>query len=115
MATKLPRSLSPRMIAPAALVLFAVVLLIVIASSLGGGGSGTDKPDATRLSRTNRPARERGAAGSLAGRRTYVVKPGDTLARIAERTGVAIERLLALNPTIDPQTLVTGQRIKLRE
>jgi hypothetical protein len=115
MATKLPRSLSPRMIAPAALVLFALVLLIVIASSLGGGGSGTGKPDATRSSRTSRPAHERGATGTLAGRRTYVVKPGDTLARIAELTGVAIERLLALNPTIDPQALVTGQRIKLRE
>ena len=42
------------------------------------------------------------------------MKPGDTLAGIAERTGVAIDRLIALNPSVDPQALVTGQRIKLR-
>jgi LysM repeat protein len=116
MATKLPRSLSPRMIAPAALVLFAIVLLIVIAGSLGGSGSGGEQRGAaTRSSQTNRPVRERGTTGTTEVRRTYVVKPGDTLARIAERTGVSIERLVALNPTIDPQALVTGQRIKLRE
>jgi hypothetical protein len=116
MATKLPRSLSPRMIAPAALVVFAIVLLIVIASSLGGGGGGGDERGAaTRSSQSNRSVRERGTTGTTQNRRSYVVKPGDTLARIAERTGVSIDRLLALNPTIDPQSLVTGQRIKLRE
>ena len=113
---KLPSSLSPRVIAVAALVLFALVLLIVIASSLDGGSSGVDrKGSATRPSRANRSARERGATGTTVGGRTYVVKPGDTLATIAERTAVPIDRLLALNPTIDPQALVTGQRIKLRE
>lgn len=116
MATKLPSSLSPRVIAPAALVLFAVVLLVVIASSLGGGSSGADKRGAvTQPSRVNRSPRERGATGTTVGRRTYVVKPGDTLATIAERTGVPIDRVIALNPTLDPQALVTGQRIKLRE
>ena len=43
-----------------------------------------------------------------------MVKTGDTLAGIAQRTGVPIERLQALNPNLDPQTLVSGQRIKLR-
>jgi LysM repeat protein len=104
------------MIAPAALVLFAVVLLIVIAGSLGGGSSGADKQGAvTHSSRANRSARDSGATGTTIGRRTYVVKAGDTLATIAERTGVQIDRLLSLNPTIDPQALVKGQRIKLRE
>jgi LysM repeat protein len=118
MATKLPSSLSPRMIAPAALVLFAVVLLIVIAASLGGGSSGADKRDAvTQQSRETRtrPRTERGATGTEAGRRTYVVKPGDTLGKIAAQTEVPIDRLIAINPSVDPHALVTGQRIKLRE
>jgi LysM repeat protein len=44
-----------------------------------------------------------------------VVKAGDTLVKIADSTGVPIEELLSLNPSIDPQGLVTGQRVKLRE
>jgi LysM repeat protein len=118
MATKLPSSLSPRMIAPAALVLFAIVLLIVIAVSLGGGSSGADRRDTvTRQSRASptRSRPERGATGAQSGRRTYVVRSGDTLAKIAAQTGVPIDRLLAINPSVDPHALVTGQRIKLRE
>jgi LysM repeat protein len=116
MATKLPSSLSPRMIAPAALVLFAIVLGIVIVSSLVGGGSGSESRDAvTRQSHEKGQSPRRGTTGAAVGRRTYVVRPGDTLARIAEQTGIAIDRLIALNPSVDPQALVTGQRIKLRE
>jgi LysM repeat protein len=119
MATKLPSSLSPRMIAPAALVLFAIVLLIVIAASLGDEDSDADRRGTvTRQSRDSRETRtspERGATGAVTARRTYVVRSGDTLAKIAAQTGVAIDRLIAINPSVDPQGLVTGQRIKLRE
>ncbi|MEA2351873.1 MAG: LysM domain, partial [Thermoleophilaceae bacterium] len=44
----------------------------------------------------------------------YVVKTGDTLGSIAQKTGVPVEKLQELNPTLDPQALVSGQRIKLR-
>jgi LysM repeat protein len=115
MATKL-RSVSPRMIAPAALALFAVLLLIVIALSVGGGGSSNGKSgDAASKSRQSQSGTRPEVKGTALGRKTYVVKPGDTLGSIAERTGVPIERLLALNPSVDPQALVSGQRIKLRE
>ena len=46
---------------------------------------------------------------------TYTVKTGDTLGGIAEKTGVSVERLQELNPELDPQALVAGQKIKLRE
>jgi LysM repeat protein len=43
------------------------------------------------------------------------VKSSDTsLDSIARKTGVPTDRLLSLNPALDPQTLVPGQRIKLR-
>jgi LysM repeat protein len=45
---------------------------------------------------------------------SYVVKRGDALSVIAERTGVEEDRLKELNPDLDPLTLVPGQRIKLR-
>ena len=43
----------------------------------------------------------------------YIVRAGDNLFTIASRTGVPIETLRALNPTADPQSLVTGQHIRL--
>jgi LysM repeat protein len=47
-------------------------------------------------------------------RRTYTVKPGDTPSGIAEKTGVPLATLQRLNPTLDPQTLSPGQKIRLR-
>jgi LysM repeat protein len=46
-------------------------------------------------------------------RRTYVVKAGDTLSAISIKTGVSLERIQALNPKLDSQSLQTGQRVKL--
>ncbi len=43
-----------------------------------------------------------------------MVKSGDILTTIAERTGVSVARILELNRDIDPQALVAGQQIKLR-
>jgi LysM repeat protein len=44
----------------------------------------------------------------------YVVKSGDSLTSIASKTGVAITTLEALNPKVDPNSLQTGQRVRLR-
>ncbi len=46
--------------------------------------------------------------------RYYFVKRGDALARIAEKTGVPLSRLIELNRGIRPDSVVPGQRIKLR-
>ena len=46
--------------------------------------------------------------------RVYVVKRGDALAEISQRTGIDEDRLMALNPTLDPLALVPGERIRLR-
>jgi ABC-type transporter Mla subunit MlaD len=107
-----------RMLAPASLALFALVLLVVVVASLGGDGSGSSSSDSRTTSERPTPTRTTGQRrpdGAAVARRVYVVKPGDTLAQIAQQTEVPIERLIALNPTADPQSLVTGQRIKLRE
>ncbi len=105
------------MLAPASLGLFAVVLLIVIAASVGGGSDSGDRDGdgASPGTRNAQPATERRGAESSADRRVYRVRSGDTLAGIADRTEVSLARLLELNPSIDPQGLVTGQRIRLRE
>jgi LysM repeat protein len=87
-----------------------VIAVIVVISSAGGGGSGA----------SNSPARTRTPAGSSAGPRplhtpaAYIVKNGDTLTSIAHKTGVSVVRIQALNPKVDPQILISGQRLKLR-
>jgi LysM repeat protein len=105
-----------RVLAPASLVVFAIALLVVVALSVSGGddrgssqsaaGARTTKQSQSRSGR--QPARQ-----AVRPRRFYTVKPGDNLATIAEQTGVQLDQLRALNPTLDPQGLVSGQRVKL--
>jgi LysM repeat protein len=104
----MPDRRSARLLAPLALVVFALVLVIVI-SSAGGGGSKSSTTKRKRTTITTTRARP------PAKPRSYIVSSSDTsLDSIARKTGVATDRLLALNPALDPQTLVPGQRIKLR-
>ncbi len=44
----------------------------------------------------------------------YTVQPNDTLTSISQLTGVPVATLQALNPTINVNSLQTGQRIRLR-
>jgi LysM repeat protein len=41
------------------------------------------------------------------------VKSGDNLSSVAEKTGLSVEKLEALNPKLDAQSLQVGQKIKL--
>jgi LysM repeat protein len=45
--------------------------------------------------------------------RTYTVKEGDTLDQIALDFNTTVERLLALNPDIEPTELRPGQRLRV--
>lgn len=106
-------SSSARIFAPAALAICAVAVLIVIGGSLGGGddssGGGNSAADTTSqqtAGTTTTPAKRQPA--------TYTVKSGDTLGAIAETTGVSVETIQELNPELDPQALIAGQKIQLR-
>jgi hypothetical protein len=110
-----------RLLAPAALAVFAIAFLIVVIASLGGDGdaSTSERPAAaSERERDSRGARQRREPRTVtrdnSERRFYVVRAGDNLALIAEKTGVTLEQLRLLNPDLDPQGLVTGQRVRLR-
>jgi LysM repeat protein len=108
-----------RWLAPLALVAAVVAVLFVIQSSTGESDSGDDTPDAPQERReasdTTTGTTARTTTNAAPERRTYTVRPGDTLALIAERTGVTVETLLELNPDIDPNSLTVGEKIKLTE
>jgi spore germination protein YaaH len=50
----------------------------------------------------------------FARKRFYFVQPGDNLTSIARKTGTALTTLEAMNPNLDPNSLQTGQRLRLR-
>ena len=115
-----------RFLAPLGLITFIVVLFMI----LGSYGTGSDGSSSSRGEDDAAPARTEPAnAGDgdsgrplparqrrqRAGRSVYIVKTGDTLGNISEKAGVTVESIQELNPEVDPQALVAGQRIKLRE
>ena len=102
-----PNRTPARLIAPLALALVAVLVFVVISGSGGSSNSGGGKTTAGKTE--TQPAKVKVT------KRTYTVKTGDTLGGIAVATGIEVETLQELNPELDPQALVTGQKIKLRE
>jgi LysM repeat protein len=109
MPERRPRS-PLRFLAPLALVVVAIAVVVVVGSSSTGDD---DKADGSRTTTADRNARTDTTPRRI--RANYTVQTGDTLGAIAEKTGVSVERLQELNPELDPQALVSGQRIKLRE
>lgn len=111
------RSRLVRLLAPVALLLAALALVLVLMSSDVShdddeGGAGDRTAETARA--TTGTAAGGDAEDDAPTAATYRVRAGDTLAGIAERTGVELEELQQLNPELDPQALVAGQRIKLR-
>ena len=110
------RSSNPgRILAPLALAVCAIAFFAVVLGSGNGDGEGRGERPAKERTGTNRKQSSRSRRRPGARATTYTVKTGDTLAGIAGKTGVPVERLQELNPELDPQALVSGQTIRLRE
>jgi hypothetical protein len=105
-----------RLLAPLALIAVAVVVAAMV---LGSGVVGDDDNGDNNAATSDLPAAtdRTSTAGRRAnrGRATYTIKANDTLSGIAAQHGTTVERLQELNPELDPQGLVAGQKIKLRE
>ena len=111
------RRSSARLLAPIALLAFALAFFLVIVGSDTSDDSDNGRDRAGQRSETGSgtttTATDDGEPRPTA--RFYTVKTGDTLAAIAETVGVPVDTLLELNPDLDPQALVSGQKIRLRE
>ena len=108
-------SSTARWLAPVALVGAVVALIVVVSSGGGGSDDSGAAPAATQTTRTTRTVAQATTTTTTtsATRRTYVVQEGDVLSAIAEKTGVPLDRIEALNPDVDAQSLHAGQKIKL--
>jgi LysM repeat protein len=95
-----------RALALLALIAALVLVVVVIVTSSGGSDNGDDGGDGKAdVSKVGRKAVRKGV---------WVVQPGDTLGKISVKTGIDETTLLQLNPDLDPQALLEGQRIALR-
>ena len=86
----------------------AVVLVVVAVATSGGGSSGGGNSGHAQKSRVTKAGRQALHKG------VWIVQSGDTLGAISLKTGIDVDTLLQLNPNLDPQTLLQGQRIALR-
>ncbi len=95
-----------RVFAVLALIAALILVVAVVATTGGGGGDGKGgDSQKTHVSKAGRRALDKGV---------WIVQSGDTLGAISLKTGVDETTLQQLNPDIDPQTLLEGQRIALR-
>jgi LysM repeat protein len=100
-----------RLLAPLALVVSVVAIVLVIQATLGSDDDGP----AERTQRTTSVEQQPTQTTKQRVRPSYTVKLNDTLEGISEKTGVSVARIEELNPELDPQNLIVGQKIKLRE
>lgn len=102
------RTWAARLVAPLAFFAAAIVLILLVQSGLSADdsdpGTSVTPPPAETTSGTTTAATER---------KRYRVRRGDTLESIAAKFGTTVERLIELNPNIDPLALSPGQKIRV--
>lgn len=110
------RSSLARFLAPLALAAAIAAVFYVVKHS---DVVGSDKKQAATATTKKAPVKGKARKQAKARRkssnaRTYRVRAGDTLSKIALRTGVQVAVIEELNPGLDPQTLTVGREIKLK-
>jgi hypothetical protein len=101
------RSSAPaRVAAVTALVVALAIAVVAIGGAIGGGSNGSGHRNGKAAHRAGQPKRNVPAV--------YEVKNGDTLISIAHHNGVTVARIEKLNPEVDPQILIAGEKLKLK-
>jgi hypothetical protein len=84
----------------------AILFAVVTGSDVEGNGSDSKGPTVSPRADPDKEGPETP--------REVVVEEGDSISGIAVKYGVSVKRIERLNPDLDPNTLATGQTIKLR-
>jgi LysM repeat protein len=90
----------------AALALVTAIVLVGRPALHGGEEARPAPPPPAQTTETTRQTKSARVAA-------YSVRSGDTLAGIADRFGTTVDRLMELNPDVDPQALRVGQSIRI--
>jgi LysM repeat protein len=100
-----PKSSTARVLAVVALAICFVIVIVIVSSSFGGGGG----VDSTQPEHKQVKVLNGTKLGSF-----WTVRPGQSLSTIAAKVGISVERLQTLNPSVDPQALHEGERIRIK-
>lgn len=95
-----------RYVAPIVLVLAITGASLIVANHTGGGDSAQS---------AHVVKHQPGPRGKYAKATFYTVQPGDNLTTIAAKTGVSVQTLEQLNQSLDPNSLQTGEKLRLRQ
>jgi LysM repeat protein len=111
-----------RFAAPAAFLAAVTVAVLLVRAGLSAsdepaGTVATTATSAATTGTTTRPTttarRTTTATTTAAEPRFYTIESGDTFGSIAAEFDTTVERLLELNPDVDPTQLTVGQRIRV--
>jgi LysM repeat protein len=104
-----------RFVAPAAFLLAVTIAVLLIRSGLDVGESRatstTPRRHAVTQTTAHRPTKR---PSRPVHKRYYVIQSGDTLELLAIRFDTSVDRLVLLNPGIEPTALTPGQRVRIR-
>ncbi len=105
-----------RYAAPAAFLLAATIAILIVRAGLSNDETAATTPTVATTTVEEPPGTTTAAATTTdaAGAEFYEIEPGDTLAVVADQFDTTVERLLVLNPDIDPVALRIGQRIRVK-
>jgi LysM repeat protein len=106
-----------RMLAPAAFLAAVTIAVLVVRSGFAHDG-GAVRSSADHVKRhapsAQRAGKTAGSPGPRVSAAYYRIQRGDTLGAIAGHFGTSLEKLLALNPGIQPTALHIGQQVRIR-
>ncbi len=106
-----------RYVLPGLLAILMLGAFFIIVTNGGGEDpvGAVDRPARTNTATTTSRTATTGAPTpvSASSGRFVKVQAGDTPTSIADRSGIDVDRLLELNPSIDPDSLKPGQNLKL--
>jgi LysM repeat protein len=102
-----------RLAAPAAFLLAATIAVLLVRAGLRADDD--EQPEPATVARATRaqPTTTETTRPRRPPPRTYTVQEGDTLDQIALDFDTTVERLLELNPDIEPTELRPGQRLRV--
>ena len=104
----------PRLAAPAAFLLGVTVAVVLVRAGLADDEPASPQPSVRVSIEVDTGATTRARTRPRPQPVFATVDEGDTLDQIALDHDTTVERLLALNPNLDPTALQIGQRIRVR-
>jgi LysM repeat protein len=99
-----------RYLAPAVFLLAVTAVVLVVRSALR---SDTAPSVTTHFSVAPRPSSDARLQLPVA-KRYYVIRSGDTLDAIAHTFSTTVDRLLRINPGVEPTALVPGEQLRVK-